>query len=174
MNCECGCGAEIPERDKWRRKRRFVNGHSKRPNTIQDILLQLVICEPSTLETGCWEWSGCRNPDGYGMVSFNYKIRQVHRIVYEHFVGLIPAGLEPDHLCRNRACSNYEHLEPVTHRVNVLRGEGLAARQIARTNCPQGHPYSEANTRLYKGHRHCRECGREATRQSKRRKANAD
>lgn len=31
----------------------------------------------------------------------------------------------------------------------------------AKTECPQGHPYTEQNTRIYRGARFCRQCSRE-------------
>jgi hypothetical protein len=79
-------------------------------------------------EDGCWIWTAFLHSDGYGRFhtkDANRKTigRLVHRITYEELVGPIPEGLELDHLCRNRACCNPEHLEAVTHRVNVQRGE---------------------------------------------------
>jgi hypothetical protein len=43
--------------------------------------------------------------------------------VYEALTGSIPADLQLDHLCRVRNCVNPAHLEPVTPRENVRRGQ---------------------------------------------------
>ena len=105
----------------------------------------------------CWLWGGYRDRYGYG------RVRGVlaHRISYTLFVGEIPAGLQLDHLCRNRSCINPRHLEPVTARENTLRGLTGAARNALKTHCPQGHPYDEANTvRDSNGARRCRTCRR--------------
>jgi hypothetical protein len=86
---------------------------------------------------------------------------RAYRITYETLVGPVPNGLELDHLCRVRACVNPGHLEPVTHRVNTLRGETVAARNARATHCPAGHPYDEVNTYADRlGRRSCRECCR--------------
>ncbi len=114
------------------------------PNTIQDVLLQLVICEPTTLETGCWEWPGCRTVKGkYGVVRLGSRNQRVHKLVYEHFVGPVPEGLVLDHLCRNKVCANFEHLEPVTSQVNCQRGNPSTPYV---THCKNGHPWEEAST----------------------------
>lgn len=73
-------------------------------------------------EDGCCIWIGAQDRDGYGIVWNNGKRRQAHIVSYEHFVGLVPEGMELDHLCRKRACVNWHCLEPVTHRENVQRG----------------------------------------------------
>jgi hypothetical protein len=71
----------------------------------------------------CWVWTDPLSDEGYGRFTLDRKLYQAHTWGYCHFVRPIPDGLEPDHLCRNRACVNYEsHLEPVTRRENVRRG----------------------------------------------------
>lgn len=88
----------------------------------------------------CWIWTGRRAHNGYGRVKFAGRDQAVHRITYELVNGPIPDGLEPDHLCRIRACCRPDHLEPVTHVVNCRRG-GFAAR----SECAYGHPYTEGS-----------------------------
>ena len=120
-------------------------------------------------ETGCWIWNGSLYPSGYGQFFIKTgKTGPAHLWAYEHFIGKKPAGLDLDHLCRNRACCNPNHLEPVTRSENALRGIGpglVRERMKSVTHCPKGHPYSPENTRFSKlrtGHlsRLCRTCGR--------------
>jgi hypothetical protein len=98
---------------------------------------------------GCWEWVGHLTPQGYGSLGR----RLAHRLVYEVAVGPIPAGLQLDHLCRNRRCVNPDHLEPVTSRENTLRGSGLPAQRVLVTHCPRGHAYTDENTYVRPGTR---------------------
>lgn len=95
---------------------------------------------------GCWEWLGNKTLDGYGRLQVGGSRRRAHRIAYELARGPIPPGLVLDHLCRNRSCVNPEHLEPVTDRENILRGNGLAACAAARDTCARGHPLTDDNT----------------------------
>jgi hypothetical protein len=112
---------------------------------------------------GCWVWTGNHLKTGYGRVSINNKTFLAHRAIYEHFNGKLPKDIVLDHLCRNPPCVNFqEHLEPVTHRINSLRGPStLIAKNSAKTHCPQGHPYDEINTIYFyekKRNIHCRRC----------------
>lgn len=116
-------------------------------------------------DSGCVEWIAGANENGYGVFFISKTPRRksvkAHRWSYEHHVGAIPDTLVLDHLCRNPACVNPEHLEPVSQAENIMRGASPSAIHAALTHCPSGHPYSGPN--LYvdpSGSRHCRECKR--------------
>lgn len=70
---------------------------------------------------GCWVWTAASNGRGYGRIWVDGRPHPAHRVAYEIHVGPIPAGMEIDHLCRNRGCVNPAHLEPVTRRENLRR-----------------------------------------------------
>lgn len=56
-----------------------------------------------------------------------------------------------------------DHLEPVTARVNTLRGESFAAKNARKTHCRHGHAFTEDNTYITpKLERQCRACLRAA------------
>lgn len=112
----------------------------------------------------CWPWLG--SGDGrYGQLYVSGKSIKAHRFAYELLVGPIPDGLTLDHLCRNTACVNPAHLEPVSHRENVLRGDGLTARRARQTHCKRGHEFTTENTYVTAiGQRKCRTCTRERMR----------
>ncbi len=118
------------------------------------------------LDTPCWVWKG-KLKAGYGRLRVNGVITRAHRYSYETYRGDIPEGLVLDHKCRNRACVNPDHLEPVTNYVNTMRGENFAALNKAKTACPHGHSYTLTNTYVDgRGRRYCRTCARERKRRA--------
>lgn len=109
----------------------------------------------------CWLWAGEVNSRGYGYLHGGHDIYVAHRAVYEDMVGPIPSGLFLDHLCGNRICVNPAHLEPVTNKVNLMRGNGICANNARKTHCKYGHLFDEENTRMTRqGHRKCLACTR--------------
>lgn len=102
----------------------------------------------------CWNWDGWRKASGYGGFSAVGRNFPAHRMSYALLVGDADPLLDLDHLCRNRACVNPDHLEPVTRKQNLARGTGHGSE----TECPSGHPYTPENVYLDAGGRKCRTC----------------
>lgn len=123
---------------------------------------------------GCWMWVGAATRQGYGQINVQGRMAYAHRVSYEMAVGPIPVGLQIDHLCRNRRCVNPDHLEPVTRRENILRGDGITARNARKTHCAKGHSFAGDNLYVYPdGNRGCRICDRAAGRMYHRRRRTA-
>lgn len=127
--------------------------------TLRERLLSRLIIDPS----GCVLWTGAQTT-GYGRIHVDGRQRTVHVVMWEMFEGPVPEGLQLDHLCRVRNCANLTHLEPVTPRVNTLRGNTFQARNAAKTHCDNGHEFTEANTYRAPRGRGCRTCRNEAAR----------
>lgn len=80
-------------------------------------------------DSGCWEWTRGKT-QGYGQFYFGDKYLLAHRFSYTEFVGEIPSGQEVDHQCRNRGCSNPDHLKAVTRKEN-RENLGLGPRNVS-------------------------------------------
>ena len=129
--------------------------------------------------SGCWLWTAATTVAGYGQLGRaggrGQTAWMAHRLSWELHRGPIPAGMHIDHLCRNPACVNPDHLEPVTQRENLLRGVGVSAVNAAKTHCANGHAFTPQNTYVFprNGSRQCMMCRRavDAKRASRKRKA---
>lgn len=122
------------------------------------------------LPNGCWQWRGCMHSEGYGV--YGKSPKYAHRMSYERARGPIAAGLQIDHLCKDRACVNPDHLEAVTQSVNILRGDSPGALSVRTGRCGRGHEWTPENTYVRKdgGGRQCRACARENLRNLHRRR----
>lgn len=134
---------------------------------------------------GCWLYSRQINEEGYGRITDEIgRTVHAHRASYAAFVGAIPPGLQVDHECHNRdltcpggrtcihrRCVNPAHLKVATPRANILAGRTIAARNAAKTHCPEGHEYTAENTYTKAGHgRQCLACVRKRWAASKPKK----
>lgn len=109
-------------------------------------------------DDACWEWLRGKTQSGYGQFKLNGRTVKAHRLAYQLLTGIeLRSDLELDHLCRNRACVNPDHLEEVSARVNGLRGVGIAALNARKQCCPRcGSEFTS-----FSGGRRCRTCGKQ-------------
>jgi HNH endonuclease len=122
------------------------------------------IPEPNS---GCWLWTGCLYQTGYGRFVVDGRWILAHRFSYQTYKGPLLEGLELDHLCRMRCCVNPDHLEQVTHAINIQRGGSRA-----KPTCNSGHPWTEENTvrQARTGYRQCRQCNNDFKKRARLRK----
>lgn len=97
--------------------------------------------------------------DGYTQTKHKGRMIYRHRLAYIQKYGEIPKGLVIDHLCKNRACINTDHLEAVTPLENKRRSP---SPQWTKPECINGHKLSGNNLILRKRgkyiFRRCRIC----------------
>lgn len=116
------------------------------------------IPEPNT---GCWLWTGNLSGWGYGRFESAGKSYSAFRVAWANKFGPIPEGKQLDHCCRVRSCVNPDHLEPVTRKENILRGNAAPAKHARKIACHRSHAFDSQNTRINRdGSRACRACDR--------------
>lgn len=95
-------------------------------------------------DTGCRIWTGCLNPDGYGMIWPAGAGRYIgtHRASYEAHFGPIPEGMCVCHRCDVPACINPDHLFLGTNADNVAdkgaKGRTPRGEDVARARLTEG------------------------------------
>lgn len=119
----------------------------------------------------CWLWIAAKNNTGYGWFGSHIKApdekaQSIGAHVWSWSIAsgaLPPKGMEVEHTCHtldltclgrtggychHRLCVNPSHLELLTRRENAYRSDSPLSIHARKTHCPQGHPYSEENTKL--------------------------
>ncbi len=164
IECICSvCGILYSERQSRVGRLPMCSGLCR--NSDKALLIRFLSYVNKT--STCWLWTGALGAGGYGKFTSRKVTHLAHRFLYEKIVCKVPSGLQLDHLCRVRNCCNPDHLEPVTPRINTLRGMTLQAENAAKTNCPYGHEFTEENTYVdTRGSRRCRTCRNEESRTS--------
>jgi hypothetical protein len=113
----------------------------------------------------CHEWMAGKTETGYGKFKLRGKTKRAHVLSWQRAAGReVREGLEINHLCRNRACVNAGHLQECTTRENVLHSDGVASKNLTKTNCSRGHEYTKENcvpASWVKGQRSCLTCNKE-------------
>lgn len=112
----------------------------------------------------CWIWTASiRKEDGYGNFYLRGKRVYSHKLSYVIASGSFSEDLKLDHLCRNTSCVNPSHLEPVTDKINIFRGTGVAVTHSKKTHCPRKHllePPNLGKAAKKTGRRACLACAR--------------
>ena len=97
-------------------------------------------------KTGCWNWNRCLVATGYGRFRLRGTTVNAHVFAYKAFVGVIPDGFHVHHVCENRRCVNYSHLQALPSGEHAKVAEtGLAYKNAHKMHCPYGHALVEGN-----------------------------
>lgn len=131
----------------------------QRPTVAQRLAAGLV-----RMPNGCLEWTRRVKVDGYGQINVAGKAVTTHRLAWELANGPIPEGLGVLHHCDNPPCCDPTHLFLGTQAENnadmYAKDRGVSANAI-KQYCKHGHEFTDANTYLHRGTRHCKTCGKE-------------
>jgi len=73
----------------------------------------------------CWFRRTRGRESGYTTITFDGHRVSAHRFAYAAFKGDVGTDQEIDHLCRDRACVNPDHLELVTRKENLRRRDTI-------------------------------------------------
>ncbi len=121
--------------------------------SAKDKILSNIIVDK---DTECWIWQGALQPSGYGVIRYQSRKVYCHRLAYLAFKGPLEPLKVLDHLCRNKACANPDHLESVSQIINLHRGKTRSGRFYFDILCSQGLHDMTVTGRTRRNQ--CREC----------------
>ena len=112
----------------WGRVTQGLLDALNRPSFARALLKDSTWLPPWT-QFPCKLWKGRINRNGYGYLQVGTSRQKVmaHVLMYHAEGGPVPRKNVLAHLCRNRACIEVRHLEPVSVAENTRRG--YAARK---------------------------------------------
>jgi hypothetical protein len=121
-------------------------------------LFAKIVADPVT---GCWNWTGCTGGRGYGQIKFRRRMVYLHRLMYALVFAPLPNGRgghipTVDHGCENLLYCNPFHLQLLSQRDNILKGNSIGAAYARRTHCKHGHPLDGMKS----AGRYCKTCNR--------------
>ncbi len=142
---------------RYRLRKKGIDAPLQRPPLEERFWAKVDKSDPD----GCWEWTGSKDVTGYGRIGFRGKTPLAHRVAWYLEYGEWPKETIDHRVCSNPSCVRVSHMEDVSLRKNILRGENPPAQNARKTHCIRGHPFSGDN--LYRhtnGGRECRICKR--------------
>jgi hypothetical protein len=111
----------------------------------------------------CWIWKGFVDALGYGHFDSGRGATTAHRCSYDIAYGIRRNDSHVHHLCNNRTCVNFHHLEEVSKVEN-----NRAKPTFDENRYPCGHPRTDLNTYRYNGYTTCITCRRDKAREYQR------
>ena len=59
----------------------------------------------------CWQWTGAKNPVGYGLAVFEDRVQPAHRVCWKLEFGECAPEVFLDNKCGNKSCVRTQHWE---------------------------------------------------------------
>jgi hypothetical protein len=140
-------------------------GRTLGPHPQSVAVAQAELDDEDADEDGCWEWTGARDRDGYGVKKIDGRQWRVHRLAYMEATGEDPGELHVLHSCDNPPCYRPSHLRLGTNADNVADkvARGRSRNQYTDADaCIYGHVFTPDNVYVNptSGSRQCRTCRR--------------
>jgi len=95
----------------------------------------------------CWEWTGSKDTDGYGLLRVKGKLAKAHRFSYELHYRPISKGALICHDCDNPPCVRPDHFFEGTYLDNMAdrnaKGRQAKGDRVGSVTHPESRPRGE-------------------------------